>query len=89
MKRRPTEQGKRWNNADQDVGVNGGTRGKYEQSFLCAIGYQIKKAPDQKDRLGPLGGREGEEGRRVGMDFLVQLLRKLLIFFLFTMMSSK
>lgn len=81
MKLRPTEQGKRWNKANKDFRANGGIGGKYVQSFLFGIRYQTKKVPDQNEKLGPLRGRAGEEGRRMGMDFPVQMLRKLLIFF--------
>lgn len=35
-----------------------GHHGKSEQSFIFAIRYQIKKVPDQKDRVGHPGGRE-------------------------------
>lgn len=83
MKLRPTEQGKRWNEANKDFRANGGIRGKYVQSFLFGTRYQTKKVPDQNEKSGPLRGRAGEEGRRMGMDFPVQLLRKLLIFFFF------
>lgn len=58
-----------------------GITGKSEQSFIFARRYQIKEVPDQKDRVGHRGGREEEQGRRPGMDFPVQLLRKLLIIF--------
>ena len=83
MKLRPTEQGKRWNKPNKDFRANGGIGGKYVQSFLFGIRYQTKKVPDQNKKSGPLRGRAGEEGRRMGMDFPVQLLRKLLIFFFF------
>lgn len=52
--------------------------------LLFGIRYQTKKVPDQNEKSGPLRGRAGEEGRRMGMDFPVQLLRKLLIFFFFS-----
>lgn len=55
--------------------------GKLGQSFIFAIRYQIKEVPDQKDRVGHQGGREEEQGRRLGIDFPVKLLRKLLIIF--------
>lgn len=72
MKPRPTEQGKTWNDADKDLGVNGSIGGKYEQRFIFVIRCQIRKVPgcEKIDEIL----QEEREGKKGGRDFPVQLL---------------